>query len=222
MEDTPTPPPLSDPSSMDVPSMLSILEEEGFDISRLSKCRGRSTVERAYKNFCAYRESQSQALVAHSPSKEMATANDDGSEKEGESAGGRYVFILLTYFLEVINIVFGQATTKTCGCHAQGHVRNEYRRVVNAYCVNILRFYSVAKKRDADPPTKKAKATDPPTKKAKAAGLSSKAKAAKAAGVEVISKQIIKYVHIVPFGKVINITVSEILKKQAFLPKKTE
>jgi hypothetical protein len=72
--------------------------------------------------------------------------------------------------------------------------------------------------------TKKAKATDPPTKKAKAAGLSSKAKAAKAkaAGVEVISKQIIKYVHIVAFGKVINIPVSEILKKHAFLPKKTE
>jgi hypothetical protein len=107
MEYTASPPPLSDPSSMDVPSMLSILEGEGFDISRLRKCRGRSTVERAYKNFCAYRESQSQALVAHSPSKEMATANDDGSEKEGESADGRYDFMyllilgkLLTLFLD--------------------------------------------------------------------------------------------------------------------------
>jgi hypothetical protein len=111
MEYTPSPPPLSDPSSMDVPSMLSILEGEGFDISRLRKCWGRSTVERAYKNFSAYRESQSQALVAHSPSKEMtkemATANNNGSEKEEESAGGRYVFMyllilgkLLTLFLD--------------------------------------------------------------------------------------------------------------------------
>jgi hypothetical protein len=111
--------------------------------------------------------------------------------------------------------------------------------VVNAYCVNIIRFYSVAKKNNADLPTKKAKATDPPTKKAKAtdpptkkakatdhpskkakaAGLSSKAKAA---GVEVITKQILKYVHNVARRKVINIPVSEILKKQAFQQKKTE
>jgi hypothetical protein len=116
MENTPSPPPPPDPSSMDVPSMLSILEGEGCDISRLRKCKGRSTVERAYKNFCAYRESQSQAFVAHSPSKEMATANDDGSDKEEESAGGRYVFMLFTCVVEVINIVFGQSTTKTCGC----------------------------------------------------------------------------------------------------------
>jgi hypothetical protein len=105
---------------MDVPSMLSILEGEGFDISRLRKCRGRSTVERAYKNFSAYCESQSQALVAHSPSKEMATANDDASEKEEETAGGRYVFMLFTLFVEVINIVIVQHTTKTCGCRVQG------------------------------------------------------------------------------------------------------
>jgi hypothetical protein len=86
---------------MDVPSMLSIMEGEGCDISLLRKCRGTKTVSQAYKNFCAYRESQSQALVAHSPSKEMATANDDATEKEEEPAGGRYVFMLLTYFVEV-------------------------------------------------------------------------------------------------------------------------
>jgi hypothetical protein len=111
--------------------------------------------------------------------------------------------------------------------------------VVNAYCVNIIRFYSVPKKKDADPSTKKAKATDPPpkksndnepptkkakttdhpSKKAKAASLSAKAKAA---GVEVITKQILKYVQNGARGKVINIPVSGSLKKQAFQQKETE
>jgi hypothetical protein len=147
MEDTPPPPPPPGLTSMDVPSMLSIMEGEGCDISLLRKCRGRTTVDRAYIFFCAFRESQSQALVAHSPSKEMATANDDASEKEEETAGGQYVFMLFTYFVEVINIVFGQSITKTCGCRrAKGSVRNEYCRVVNAVVVNIIHFYSVSKK----------------------------------------------------------------------------
>jgi hypothetical protein len=111
--------------------------------------------------------------------------------------------------------------------------------VVNAYCVNTIRFYSVAKKNNAELPTKKAKATEVPTKKARAAGLSSKkakaaglsSKKAKAAGLpsrkptasaEVITQKILKYVHNVACVNVINIPVSENLKKQAFQPKKTE
>jgi hypothetical protein len=115
MESTPPPPPPPDPSSMDVSSMLSIMEGAGCDISVLRTCRGTKTVSQAYKNFCAFRVSQALA-IAQSPSKEMATANDDADEKEEETAGGQYVFMLFTYFVEVINIVFGQPTTKTCGC----------------------------------------------------------------------------------------------------------
>jgi hypothetical protein len=101
--------------------------------------------------------------------------------------------------------------------------------VVNAYCVNIILFYSVAKKKNADLPTKKAKAAGPSSKKAKAAGLSTKK--AKAAGLpsrkptasaEVITQQILKYVQNVACVNVINMPLSEILKKQAFQPKKTE
>jgi hypothetical protein len=101
--------------------------------------------------------------------------------------------------------------------------------VVNAYCVNIIRFYRVSKKKTADLPSKKAKAAELPTKKAKAADHPSKK--AKAAGLPsrkptasagAITKQILKYVHNVACGKVINIPVSEILKTQAFQQKKTE
>jgi hypothetical protein len=84
-------------------------------------------------------------------------------------------------------------------------------------------------KKNADLPTKKAKAADLSTKKAKAAGLPSKK--AKAAGLpsrktqasaDAITKQILKYVHNITCGKVINIPVSEILKKQAFQQEKKE
>jgi hypothetical protein len=92
------------------------------------------------------------------PPKEKATEKDNTSEKEEETAGGRYVFMLFTYFVEVINIVFGKSTMKTCGCRAKGYVRNEYRCVVNACVVNIICFYSVSKK-TAVLPAKKPKAS---------------------------------------------------------------
>jgi hypothetical protein len=112
--------------------------------------------------------------------------------------------------------------------------------VMNAAVWSMLTFsFTVLQKKNTEVPTKKAKATEPPTKNAKATELPNKkakatdhpSKKAKAAGlpsrkptasVEVITKQILKYVHNVACGKVINIPVSEIIKKQAFQPKKTE
>jgi hypothetical protein len=69
--------------------------------------------------------------------------------------------------------------------------------VVNAVVVNIIRFYSVSKKKTTDLPSKKPKAS---------------------AGA--ITKQFISYVHNITCGKVINIPVSEI-KKTGLPTKKT-
>jgi hypothetical protein len=208
MEDTPTPPSPPGPSTgtMDVPSMLSIMEGAGYDISRLRSCRGTRTVSQAYKNFCAYRESQSLAIVAHSPSKEMtkemATANpDDGVEKEEESAGGRYVFMYLLILGKLLTLFLdSQLRNRVAVVPKDRYVMNNAVWSMLTVLISFS-FYSVVKRKDADRPTKKAKATDPPTKKAKAtdhppkkakaAGLSSQAKAV---GVEVITKKILKYV----------------------------
>jgi hypothetical protein len=87
--------------------MLSIMEGAGQDILRLRNCQGTKTVSLAYKNFCAFRVSQALAIAQSPPPKEKAEEKDDASEKEEATTGGRYGFMLCTYFVEVINIVFG-------------------------------------------------------------------------------------------------------------------
>jgi hypothetical protein len=156
-------------------------------------------VERAYKNFCAYRESQSQALVAHSPSKEMtkemATMNDDGSEKEEESAGGRYDFMYLLILGKLLTLFLDSQLRKRAA-KAAGLSSKK------AKAAGLSSKKAIA----AGLPSKKAIAAGLPSKKAIAAGLPSRKTAASA---EVITQKLLKYVHNVACVNVINIPVSE-------------
>jgi hypothetical protein len=154
MEDTPTPPPSPGPSTgtMDVPSMLSIMEGAGYDISRLRSCRGTRTVSQAYKNFCAYRESQSLAIVAHSPSKEMtkemATTNpDDVVEKEEESAGGRYVFMYLLILGKLLTLFLDSQMRKRAAVDLPKAVYVMNAAVWSMLTVLISFFFTVFQKR---------------------------------------------------------------------------
>jgi hypothetical protein len=139
------PPPPPDPSSMDVSSMLSIMEGTGYNISRLGTCRGKNTVSKAFKKIGSFVKSNRKLLLCDcNPPEEKATEKDNASEKEEETAGGQYVFMLFTYFVEAINIVFGKSTTKTCGCCAEGYVRNKYRRVWSMLLL-LISFVTVGK-----------------------------------------------------------------------------
>jgi anaerobic C4-dicarboxylate transporter len=91
---------------MDVPTMLSNMAEAGYRYNTLRCGTGLTAVLEAYNFFLAFREKQSEGLAAHSPSKEKETEKDDASEKEEEIACGRYVFMLFTFCVGVINIIF--------------------------------------------------------------------------------------------------------------------
>jgi hypothetical protein len=179
------PPPSPDPSTMDVPTMLSTMAEAGYRYNS-SRCgTGLTAVSNAYKKFLAYREKQSEGLAAHSPSKEKETEKVDASEKDEEIACGRYVFMLFTFCVGVINIiVLGSQLRKRVTV-----VPKTLYVMKTAVCSMLLLlisllYLSLSKKKPVVPPAKKPKAN-------------------------VVGKKIAGYVHIVTCGKVINMSISE-------------